>query len=588
MGVTLTIAGTNRDNWLAKGGSWNLSKRLIAESFNFTIENTIYDVSAYVPQTNETVRLLHGADLLFGGPVKKLKRYRKTHGGPLFVDVECRGWESLPESIVITGTIASGPVITRVHSLFTTYLQPKGVTWLGATTGGTTIPDVTFRNTKLSDLLTRMGKLGGKLWRINGDKQMGLNGAGDLAFPVSPLTGDAGPAGLLFGVTVDEDAYETATRLIIQSGGTGDADHSETHLGNGLKTIFALNVEVKPGEIGPPAVYYHPTTVVVNGVSNTIGGGVWSYDDIEHTVFKTGGAVPNGHTVVVAYKISFPATVRVWTPGSLTSIGAWNRAVMTDKALNLGHMTDVAEIKAWGDIELSRRQVLPRTMKGATRTKGFYPLQYGPCTFPAYNFSNVNFLLRGVNINETGIDPTDANHLVYDLDLIEGGEAGRMWEDIFFEFSSGGLSGGSTTVGGTGGPVSPGTITVGVLPSGTTIHLGGDNYNPVPATTGFTDIPQAIPNKFGGSGFGTGWTLNIAAFQLSAGTLEIQLLDQVTLTVLATASTTTVAAALSGGFGYASVSLSSIPATVNGILAKYRVTAGSRDVVIGHCTLTKD
>lgn len=586
MGVSLTINASNSDSYLLRHGAWNLAKRYGTETFDFTVRNTIFGATAYRPLPGDEIRAAHGSDLLFGGPVQKVHEYRSDGDGPIFVDVSCRGWELLAQQIILTGTLATGPLLTRAYALYLQYLQPKGVTWLGVTFGGPTIPDITYVRTSLFELYNRIAGLGDRSWRINGDKQLAFVAAGELAFPVTPLLASH----FVQGVTIDQERYERATRVILQTGGTGEADHSEAHVGNGVKTIFALNAEVKPSETGPPAVHYYPTTVVVNGVSQSIGGGVWSYDNIEHTVFTSGAAVPTGQTVVVAYKISFPATVRVWVAGALNANGSWNRATLTDRLIDVSHITDVAQAKAWGDVELARRQFSPRVVRGATHTKGFYPLLSGPVDMPDHNINSASFLVRAVTVDDVGIDPSYTNHLRYHLELIEGDEPGRMWESLFQEYGGQTSGGGGTSVSGTGGsvgPSTPGTITIGALPAGTTIHLGGDNYAPVVADTVMRPIPQAIPNKFGGAGIGGAWTLNVAAFQLEAGTLQVELKNQTTGDVLATVSLTTVAAALSGGFGYGTAAITP-PASVHNVIAQYRVTSGSRDVVIGHCTVTKD
>lgn len=460
--VTFTVNGVDKTHTLKLGGTWNLTKRMAQEAFNATTFAQAYTSLADVPSNGDAVLLYHNADLIFGGQVRKIRRYRMGGDGPTAVDIICRGWELLAEQSTMTRVIASGPLLTQAYALFLYYLQPKGVTWLGPTSGGPTIPEMVVTKANLADVYTRMQKLTNWMWRINGLKQLGFVDPGTLPFPKDPLLG----TDFELGVSIESDYFERATRLILTTGGDGEAIHSETHIGNGSKTYFLLNVEPKPDETDEAMVTtsFIPTEVVVNGVTNAIGGGVWSYDTLNHAVYKSGAAVPNTHTVVVSYKIGFPATVRVWEPSLLLSTGHLDWQFVVDKQLQIGHITDVAEARAWGDVELLNRGGSPRTIKGKTAFPGWYPLLTGTVQIPSDNV-NASFLVQGVTIKDTDrAGRNNPNHLLYELDLIEGDTPGRNYESLFREMLAGGVSGGGgISVAGSGGTViTPGTGGTGI------------------------------------------------------------------------------------------------------------------------------
>jgi hypothetical protein len=469
--IGVEINGTPR--YILGRGSWSIDKRLTSEVFRFTIRNDRYSSLAYRPEVGDAVYAVQaGGHLVFGGQVLSTTERRAERDGPIEVEVEARDWSLLAQQVRLTGKLASGPILTTAYGLFVDWLQLKGVTWLGPTSGGPTVGDIEFRNATVAEVFSRLGKEVNYGWRINGDKELGFIAPGDLPFPFDPMEAEDF---LMGSINISQVYYERATRLILTSGGTGDANHVENHTGDGVKSHFLLNVEPKPDEVDDAMVVtsFAPTEVVVNGVTHPLNGSPWTWDPVNVAVYNSSAAVPNGHVVSVSYKISFPATVRVWEPSLLFSSGQIDVAYLVDKLLTVGQITDVAELKRWGDVELLNRGGQPRRIKGQTRWNGFYPLLTGTVVLPEHNV-NAEFLIESVRVHDIGIDPElTAEDLVYDLDMIEGGMPGRQWEALWSEMNGGG-SGGGTQVSGTGGTVTtpvPTTSTVGVLVGTFQLHL---------------------------------------------------------------------------------------------------------------------
>jgi hypothetical protein len=112
----------------------------------------------------------------------------------------------------------------------------------------------------------------------------------------------------------------------MQTGGTGEAKHSETHTANGVKKYFQVNVEPRPDEVKEEegvetTTTYIPTQFQLNGVDTPFNGSPWNWDRTEHIAWTSGTAPVAGTTLKFSFDISFPAVVRVWTTSLLRAAG---------------------------------------------------------------------------------------------------------------------------------------------------------------------------------------------------------------------------------------------------------------------------
>jgi hypothetical protein len=226
MPLSLEILGVERADVVRVMEGWSLRKQRSVETFSFTVKNDVYSALAYRPGVGHDVLVYDGADLIFGGQILSTNEFRPGGEGPIFVGVQCRDWTLLAEQVVISGTIEEGPLFERAYGLFQDWLQPKGCTWISATTGGPTVPKMVFARASVAEVWSRMGKYVNYLWRINGLKEVGFWTAGDLPFPKNPMIG----TDFLKGLTIDQNYYERATRLILQTGGTGETSNQRQTL----------------------------------------------------------------------------------------------------------------------------------------------------------------------------------------------------------------------------------------------------------------------------------------------------------------------------------------------------------------------
>jgi len=367
-------------------------------------------------------------------------------------------------------------------------------------------------------------------------------------------------------VRVRQSRVLRATRLFVQTGGTGTVTHTEGRTLNGTQTTFLLNVE--PLEA--------PTTVIENGSPLAIGGGTWTYNSTLKAIVRASGGT-NGHAISVQYPVEFPAWVRVWDSSVQAAAGTWVTASLVDAIVEASEQTDLAQAKAWGDAELARRFLQPKVVTFRTRVKGVYPLLQCALTFPDDGISG-DYLVQSVRA--TAFDDTS---VVYSVTAIEGDTLRRNWFD-FFKGSASSSSGG-ITVSGTSG--SSGSTAGTVAPI--RIPLGGDNYfsdNP----TDWTDAPNAVPVQLGGPGLAGTWTLR--AFRRlksvttpNATTIELRLRDATNAVTLASVTGTSATT-----FAGTTVTFA-MPLTPGVCLLQYRMVISSgtpSEGVVGQCSLERD
>lgn len=593
MSILMKINNVDMTQKLLRFATWSLNKRWSTETFNFTVRNEIFGPQAYRVPIGSSVHIMYGDHLMFGGQVTKIEEYRAGDEGPIFVDVSCICWDLLAYQIILTGETAEQPISTLVQSFWAQYLQGKGVYLLDFTEVGPTVPKMTFVKASLGEIFNRITKYVNWPWRINGDRWLAFVKPGSLPIPLQPAMETHH---FLKGVRVAQDYYEYGNYLIINTGGTGEAVHKEEHTADGTKKYFLVNVEARPDEVKEEndietVTSYQPTKFWLNGVETQFNGSPWNWDKGWQMAWTSGAAPAAGTVLKFEHQISFPSTVRVWAPEALSPDGHPKIATLVQKLMDASHLTNVTETKKWGEVELFRYGRTPRKVRGATIHKGFYPYLTGRLFLPEHNI-DASFLLENVNVTDSGIDTAIHNHLIYNLEFIEGDRAGRQWEDLFTEQAGRGGQGGSIAVSGTGGSVLPsgdggtgggGTGTVG-YPVGHTFQLGGDNTEYVAADATWRDVTEALPFKFGGSDMAGNWTMRIFGYIIKpgSGTLEIGLFAGGALVGSGQLTGT-------GDLTIGPFDVKEAPVTRPGgmvdTLLRYRSASGTFNAIIGHCVL---
>ncbi len=467
MALSITIAGVARTARV-RYRTLKVSKILNVETCSFDVYDPVRTAAALRPKNGESVLIYHDADLLFGGTIVKVgdSRPAPPNGGGALTRVTVVGYDKLFDSRRITKTFAAGQTSRAVaEAIRSQFLSLKGVTNIGDTTGGPTLPEMVFDNQTPRAALDAISALSGDVWRVNGAKQFAIGAAGSLP---APVTINDTTSVVVGGMDWERSALRKNNVLWLKTGSapkdpvTGDPaampiTWQEAWTGNGSKTVFYLAVR-------PDVV---PTTVVQNGVSATVGAGVWSYDAVDNALVRSTAATA-GHVITCDISVTLPAWVREMDQSILLTNGSYDPAIIEEDAIGGDGVTSIPQAINALSAELSiqtdsdRRKIVVKT-----RQKGFYPLQSVAVSFANRDSVSVTgtYLVHTVEITDEGVNQATANELFYTLTLYEGVTWFPSWIDLWRR-RSGGTSNGGTSVGsgGVGGGASGTAGLVGTFP----------------------------------------------------------------------------------------------------------------------------
>jgi hypothetical protein len=241
--LTLTINGVDKTS-LLKDGSLDVEKTGPTESCRLDIlvkaDNT---ASAYRPVVGDVMRLLHNAYLLMGGPIVRVEDRRLGGDSGTVTRITVRDWLFLAEQVIIEDRyFPPTPAYELFDDLVTTYLADKGVTNIGASTGGPALPELFVKGETLLSVFLQMTEQTGYPFRINGDKECVLVEPGSLVWPGGGLT----VSNIIDGLTWTKDELVQANRLHLTTGtpevGAGPITFHETHIADGVMQVFPVNV----------------------------------------------------------------------------------------------------------------------------------------------------------------------------------------------------------------------------------------------------------------------------------------------------------------------------------------------------------
>lgn len=564
MAVTFTINGTDRTGWLADG-SLDVDKHFGLEVLEATLLDRGAVASAYRPTLGHIVRVEHNSAVVFEGPLVEFEERPLINEAGTAIRITAKDYTSVLETIVVDRlSIPAQDVLVTWGDLFDTYLAPLGYTNLAAASGGPSIEAIEVDHQPLSEVLAQIAQLAGWFVRINGDQEADLVNPGTLAAPVTLSVANGNIRERGFGVA--QSRVLRATRLFVRTGGTGTTTYTTSMVGNGTITTFPVPVEPSTA----------PTQVVEGVTTYTIGGGTWSWNSSIQAIVRS-TALGNGTTVSVSYPVEFPAWVRVWDAGTQNANGTWNQATLVDAIVEAAEQTDLTQARAWAAAELARRVSQPKRVTVLTDAPGFYPLQEVTITVSDRGVTG-NYLVERVRVLVQ-----DTDQVEYELTCVEGDVLGRAWFEYFKQ--RGATTGGGIAVTGTATTGGGSTTTAtGVA----RIPLGGDNYRG-DRDTSWTDVPNAIPVRFGGAGMAGTWTLRtyrrVTHTTSPVTTVELRLYDATNAVTLATVPTTSATTFTSATTTFAA------PLTEGVVLLQYRVAGGGSDPAearVGQCSLEKD
>lgn len=646
MAVSVLVDAVDRTSYWRMAGESSIDKQRVVERATLAMRDVTYASGAYRPQNGQVVRIFHDADLLFGGPIKAVQEMRLDDEGPIATIVTARGWESLAEEIVVIELVTGYMDATVLgHYLFELYLEPRGVTWIGATSGGPTIAPLTYETTRLSEIYEEIRKLSGLSLRINGDLEAAMVVPGGITAPFT-VTGLDESA--LLGLNFTKQSRSKATQVFVRTGtppsGAGPVMHQETHALTGSATHYPINVLAKRrfGAVNHTGGYtagatamaldgmvplaslrafdtfqitnHGTTTYVVDAASTSNAEGAFASVSFTPALVAD---VPDD--AIVAFDARTFVRVQVdggdvgWGSGADFDAATQTIVLVAPPDVDVTYITPLtfpATVRVWSnairqaDGSLDQAAVIDAQVEARQITDVAWAKAFGdatlaqrtvePCDLSfvtrqkgAYPLQKIPVSLAEHNLSadfliESVTITLLENDVRYALECIEGDEYGRLWDEVFREMW------GSGSGGGVGGGSAIGGGGVGA-PSGTgpvRIPLGGDNYfSDNPAS--WTDIANAVPLACSPALAGT-YTLRTPRYikvdpvSPQGTAIEIRLYDFTNNVTYATVASTT-----SGTWATATTSVT-LPVGAGVCLLQYQMSGGTEEGVVGQCMLERD
>ncbi len=550
------------------------------EDCTLTVLDWDLSASAYRPQKGWSLRLSWDGRLEFGGEIDFVRdeRLDGNDGGATVTKIRARGWEFQARQVKQDITFPDTPLFELAYSLFVTYLQPKGWTWIAPTSGGPTVTARSYEKTAIADIFDDIRKDLGYPWRVNGDKQCAFTAPGDTPTPVS-LTVDNDT--ILLGMTTESDLVRRINVGYVQTvapkAGPGPFAHNENHVADGTQSVFLVNVEPGPkrGAINAASgVGAGATAMALEGLyphATLIAGDTFTVDGHATTYTLTADATADGNGAYASV---------AFTPGLEAAVDDNTAVVFAPKTyvrLKVNGVDTPLDGSPWG-WDAAQYAI---TKSGGPPAGGtvvrYEPLLMHPCwvrswatdaRLPsgAWNYATFaadvltseqsdivqakqwidrEIARRGdltrirLRTFEGGFYPWQLGPVSHPARLVSGDwyavstvlrDLGRRDEvpvtDVELVQGTGDVRfyyeyhreqsgrGGGSSSGGGGSAPPTGVGGGGALPIGHTIHLGGSNTQVLQATTTYQDIAEAIPQTWGGPGFEGTWQLVVPAYIL--------------------------------------------------------------------------
>jgi hypothetical protein len=454
--VVITIAGTDRTAAVRRS-SLRIDKDDAVETASFTTFSRDLTSSAYRPALGDTVRITQDSALLFGGTIDEVRDRASdglNHGA---TEVECRatGYHVLPQRVLVTATYDAGEGAYKVYAdlcaLLTTYY---GVTNVGATTGGLTLPALTWDHVTVAEALQQLNTITAGLgtpyaWRINGDK----NFAAGLLGAESAPTFTAANATVIrtFGWQASQAMTLTRAWAKVGQSGTGVWNRAQTWTGDGSRVNFYL--DCAPG--------IAPTEVTEDGTPVSVPSATWTYDSTRVRLVRS-SALGSGVTLQAIYPVYYPAYCRAEDESAIDS------GDLTEAIYSYPDVIDLDQGVALAAGHLAQQASSPKRVRLQTREVNVYPMCTSTVTFTDRLISG-SYLTRRVSISDLGVTGTASEGLLYDVELWQTTSLGGSWLDWWRQRVPPMTGGAAVITTGSGG----GTTSVTIVQGTGVCYLGG-------------------------------------------------------------------------------------------------------------------
>jgi len=380
--------------------------------------------SANRPTVGSPITISYNGSTKFAGTIDKAEEVFYPGTTSLEYSISAVDKNALADRRLVIASYEGVPVETIVAELASFYLLPEGVS-VSSIVAGPVIQRITFPYVTVAEAFDTLCDITGYVWSINY--------AGELYF--GPPTATA--SGLVFSdaaknvsvaslsVTRDRSQYRN-TQLIVA--GTDVTDpQTDTFKGDGTGRTWTLRFKLEK-----------LTSVKVNGVDRTFGVKgldnaaefTWNKDDATVSQSTTASVLTSSDTIVFGYTGRYPVLIQRTDPAE----------IRRRKAIE-GGTGKYEQVER--DESLNSASLGVEKAKGLLRRHGFIPtkirlvtnviIESDCVTLNAGQIVGVQFPIHGVDdtflIQSLSISDKDGEHLVYELDLIDG-ERAESWAEF--------------------------------------------------------------------------------------------------------------------------------------------------------------
>lgn len=443
MAISVTIAGSTKTSSVllnqlsidySLGSDWTAT---------FPVKDVVSTSAAYRPALDAEVTIADGATTLFHGTVTRVedKPIAPPHIGTLTV-VTARAKSQVVDQIIVNESGAAG--FTRedwVDNFIANYLSAYGITKDATMTAGATLEAQTFKDVTMREALNHLSTVTGDLWRITPSDELQFFAAGVKTASYSLTAANKQSYG---PITWDKTREKYVNSVVLRYGTETPVEKTFTATGTGSVSSWVLDytpiVNAANGMIVSRGYVVEGSTIVT--LSETGGGGAYTYEDSTNTLTRAAGNLGVGVVIAMIYSVQFPQTVTVENSGEIASNGRFQGIFEAADIFDLAAATELANGL------LRRYLTVPKWVRLSTRQGFVMPGDQITLTFTDRTVSG-NHIITQVRATTIG-----KGTVTYALTCLSGDELQESWTDRLRDVLG---TGGSNAAGG--------TVSGGVLPN---------------------------------------------------------------------------------------------------------------------------
>jgi hypothetical protein len=434
-----TIAASSKT---IRSGSLRISET--ANGRNTMSCDVVSTNGSYRPAIGAEVILTEDGTRIFGGLIDSTYEAGVGEYGSTAIvnSITCVDFNSYAERMFITNTSTSTTLEAWIDYIVAAMVTAgfSGVTKHGSQATGPTLPDLSYNNRLLRDVLDEFSALSGYTWNFDYSKVFRMISPGSSAAPFNVVpSSDSNAIG---DITYESSRPDFANRVILEYG-QGIQSRTEEFVGNSSNRVFALDL--------PMAGFPNPVTV--NGdyvhVAEWVGDGSdlfeWTYRASDNSIVQlaeapTGtahAALTSGDDLVVIYPAQYPAVV--YSPTSPP-------ADLREKRMSAPDVFDPEVAQELADVYVARYGITYKKATYDTFQTGIVPGMHQTITVSGRNISGTHL----VTDVETRDVPTvnSAYRLRRTVTAVSGTTYPGSWRDDYRQMTGGGGSSSVVTLSG--------------------------------------------------------------------------------------------------------------------------------------------